>query len=97
MTVKGHAQSAEYGKDLVCASASTLAYTLAQVVTDKCRDKFSYINPPKIILKSGFAEVECVPEVESLHDMRTIFNTIETGFRMLQNSYPEYVSLKGFE
>ena len=30
VTIKGHAQSGEYGNDLVCAAVSALTYTLAE-------------------------------------------------------------------
>ena len=36
LTVEGHAHSGEPGKDLVCASASILAYTLAANVPTVC-------------------------------------------------------------
>ena len=32
MTLKGHAKAAPYGEDLICASATMLAYTVAQAV-----------------------------------------------------------------
>ena len=32
MTLKGHAESAPYGADLICSAATMLAYTVAQAV-----------------------------------------------------------------
>ena len=42
LTIEGHADQAEYGKDIVCSACSILAYTVAQFVKDaeyRCKDE----------------------------------------------------------
>ena len=52
LRLEGHAGYAEHGKDIVCASASILAYTVAQYV--KYEDEHGTLKAPaEIKLESG--------------------------------------------
>lgn len=42
ITVEGHAEYAEHGKDIVCAAVSVLAHNLIQSLRDLTRDSISY-------------------------------------------------------
>lgn len=42
ITVEGHAEYAEHGKDIVCAAVSVLAQNLIQSLRDLTRDSISY-------------------------------------------------------
>ena len=53
VSIEGHAQSGEVGHDLVCASVSTLAYTLAAFVLNM-KDAKQVYNP-KVELNDGDA------------------------------------------
>ena len=88
----GHAQYAEYGYDIVCASVSILAYSLAEAVNEA--KKCEYLShPPSISISEGRIEVECLPISEEYDRMLTIFNTIKMGYRLLASNYPENIIL----
>lgn len=46
ITIKGHANYAEHGKDIVCAAVSVLVQTLIQSVEDLTADKIEYSMSP---------------------------------------------------
>ena len=85
--VEGHAGSAEPGKDIVCASASILAYTLASII--KACDPNSNIN-----LDGGIATIECDyrdhPRAELI---KNSFDFAFAGYSQLEHNYPQYVRL----
>ena len=83
LRLEGHAGYAEEGKDIVCSSASILAYTLASIV-----DSFDEVESV-IDLTSGDTTIEC----ESNPITRNAFNYTKVGYALLEQSYPQYVSL----
>lgn len=88
--INGHAMSGEAGHDLVCAAASILAYTLAQNL--KSMKKSSEIYRYTLELDVGRAFISCVPHARCKVDTRLVFDAVCTGFALLSNQYPEYVS-----
>ena len=89
LTVTGHAGSAEPGKDLVCASASMLAYTLAANVSNMADN--GQVRHPIIKTDAGDAEISCNP----LHNLKAsvtlIFDSVCAGFELLAHDYPDFV------
>lgn len=83
LRLEGHAGYAEVGKDIVCASASILAYTLASIV-----DSFDEIES-SISLTSGDATIECENNIFA----RNAFAYTKIGYALLENNYPQYVRL----
>ena len=92
LTVKGHAHSAEEGKDLVCASASMLAYTLAANVDNMVNA--GQVKKPVIKLEEGDAEISCVPQSRLNSVVTLVFDSVCVGFELLAAKYPENVSYK---
>ena len=91
LRVEGHAGYAEEGKDIVCASASILAHTVAHKVA--LLDSFRAFKEPAIIkLESGDTEITCVPTYASAH-IRDVYYFAGTGFCLLAHNYPQYVEL----
>lgn len=90
LRMKGHAGSAEIGKDLVCASASILAYTLAQNV----RDHQNACEKTTIKLDEGDAEISCIPNEECIKGMRILYAAFVRGFELLQANFPDKVSVQ---
>lgn len=90
LTIKGHANSAELGRDLVCASASILAHTIASQVANLSADR--KVQRPTIKLESGDAEVSCVPHNRYKASVKLMFDTVCSGFELLARDYPEYIS-----
>ena len=93
LKVIGHAGSAEKGRDIVCASASMLLYTLAQtakVLEQKGRLK----EPPAIRVESGDAEVGFTAKAKYAAEAAHCFYTVMVGFQLLCHNYPMYVRFK---
>ena len=87
LRLEGHAGYAEHSKDIVCASASILAYTLASIVEIHGFD----VN---INLESGNTNIECRCTDHPMMDViRDAFNFAYVGYALLQRNYPQYVRL----
>lgn len=90
LTVKGHAHSGEAGHDLVCASASILAYTLASQVANLNAD--GKVNRAIVQLNPGDTEVACTPYNRYKASVKLIFDSICAGFELLARNYPEFLT-----
>lgn len=92
--VNGHADSGEYGHDIICASASILTYSFAGVI-----DRFTpkLLKEPRIELKEGEAIITC--QAKTSDDFAELLNksdVVRTGFELLTDNYPEHVRIKVF-
>ena len=85
LEMKGHANAGERGKDLICASASMLTYTLAQNV--RFLESAGVAKDVNIILEDGNALISCRP-VEEKETLLCVYDTITTGFALLYGNYP---------
>ena len=87
LRLEGHARCAEPGKDIVCASASILAYTLASII--EANDQGSTTN-----LEGGDTFIECDckdhPRAELI---KNSFRFAFAGYSLLEHNYPQYVRL----
>ena len=90
VTVTGHANSAEPGHDLVCASASMLAYTLAVNVANMA--DHGQVRQPITKLSDGEAEISCNPKSNLKNTVTLVFDTICAGFELLANEHPKNIS-----
>ena len=92
LKVEGHAGQAEPGQDIVCSAASILAYTLAQEI--KFRHKDGHLEgEPTIVLEDGDATISCKVKKELEQDMRVVFDTIMSGFELIEHNYPQYLEI----
>ena len=89
LTVTGHAESAEPGKDLVCASASMLAYTLAANVANMA--DHGQVRNPVIKNNEGDTEIRCNPRHNLKASVTLVFDSVCVGFDLLAHDYPEFV------
>ena len=80
VTLKGHAGSDVYGRDLVCAGVSALALTLGETV--------AALPGAQVALQPGDSRVFCEPDEKAV----TAFDCICRGFDLLARKYPGYVS-----
>lgn len=94
MTLTGHARQDNSGRDIVCASASILAYTLAQTL--KYIQSQGGIHKLRIKLNSGDAKITCYPTEEYYDVVLHTYFTTEVGMSLLEHNYPEYVELSMF-
>ncbi len=87
--VSGHAESDEYGRDIVCASVSVLAQTAVNALGELTGVDFDYE------IAEGYLKCE-VPKTLPLNEKQrvaTILKTIYVGYRGVAESYPDYVSI----
>ena len=77
LTVTGHAGSAEPGKDLVCASASMLAYTLAANVANMA--DHGQVRQPIMNMDEGNTEISCNPRHNLKASVTLIFDSVCVG------------------
>ena len=89
VTVKGHAGSGPEGHDLVCASASTLALTLAGNVS--YMEAQEAVHGVIINLDEGNAEIQCTPYRRYKDSVSPVFRSICVGFELLATKYPENI------
>ena len=93
LTVKGHAGQADIGQDVVCASASILAFTAAQVLKTMYEGG-EFMDHPTLDLDNGDATVSCcVDDDTTFMQVLQTFFTIAMGYRLLAHNYPQYVEL----
>lgn len=93
--IDGHAGQNDKGHDIVCSAASILAYTLAQTMR--------YIEAqgglevkPIIKLNEGHAFILVRPTEDYEGEVMQSFFTVEVGYSLLAQNYPQYVELKPF-
>lgn len=93
--VDGHAGQDNSGHDIVCSAASILAYTLAQT-TRYIEEQDGFELKPIIQLNEGKAIVLVRPKEKYEGEVMQSFFTIEVGYSLLAQNYPQYVELKQF-
>ena len=89
LTVTGHAGAAKPGHDLVCASASMLAYTLAANVANMADNE--QVRQPVIKNNDGDTEISCTPRHNLKTSVTLVFDSVCVGFELLAHDYPEFV------
>lgn len=90
LTVSGHAGSGELGHDLVCASASVLAYTLAANVANMA--DHGQVRQPLIRMEEGDTEISCSPRHNLKASVTLVFDSVCVGYELLAHDHPQYVS-----
>ena len=90
VSLVGHAGSDEKGKDLICASATMLAYTLASYVKKLEEDKQVWCSLTH--LEEGDIIISCSPNEGYGEAITTVFDAICRGFELLARDYPENIS-----
>lgn len=90
LKVEGHSENAPEGEDLICASASILAYTFAQVIhswQDFLQRSYSEH------LEKGNVSIECVPKKGCVKKFKAALDFAVVGFKLLEFNFPENVSV----
>lgn len=84
LTVRGHANYADSGKDIVCAGVSTLIQTLIQSIKELTADEIQYsLSPGKVHIKFW-----------NLSDItKALISSFFIGVKMIADEYPENVKL----
>jgi len=92
MKVKGHADTAPKGADLVCASATMLVYTVAQALVFMY-EQGQLEKKPHIKIREGKAVVAATPKEDFFAEALHTFWVAQCGAHTLARNYPEAVSL----
>ena len=92
LRLEGHAGYAEHGKDIVCASASILAFTVAQFVME-AENQGDLASPPHIQTDSGDTLISCEPGEDTYDAVQNAFLFAKMGYALLAHNYPQYVRL----
>ena len=89
--VKGHANTAPKGEDIVCAGVSALFYTLYEVLEQNRQmlEKKSL----KSIMIDGEGTIYCTPKKEYEGNVQMMYLTVLTGLNLMAESYPQYIKM----
>lgn len=90
VSIEGHALSGEAGHDLVCASVSALAYTLAAFVENL--HAVGQVQSRRVELSEGDALIKCSPPKRYKSSVILVFDAICGGLELLARDHPENVS-----
>jgi uncharacterized protein YsxB (DUF464 family) len=93
MSLKGHAGSAPFGEDLICAGATMMAYTVAQAV-QFMYDHGKLKKKPKIYLREGRAVIIATPKDEDYAEALHTFWVAQCGIHVLAGNNPDHVKLE---
>lgn len=96
LKVCGHAGAAKRGEDIVCASASILAYMVAQTM-EYLYAEGGLRKKPRIEFSGGDATIVAKPKDESHAEVLHTFFVAQVGYSLLAHNYPQYVELKPFK
>ena len=84
ITVKGHANYAVSGSDIVCAGVTALAQTLIKSIKGLTDDKIEYeISPGRVDIKYGNLSEKS----------KTLVDSFFIGICMIADEYPDYVRI----
>ena len=92
MKVKGHADTAPKGEDLVCSAATMLVYTVAQAMMFMY-EQGQLEEKPKIKIREGKAVVVARPKEGYLAEALHTFWVAQCGAHVLAKNYQDHVDL----
>ena len=100
--VSGHACGEEmrmpgentvYGESsLACAAASILVLTAAEKI-DRMQSEGAFISS-SVSIEDGYAGFDLEVREERSEELQVIFDTLVLGFELLEENYPDCVSVK---
>ena len=90
VVIHGHAGSGPEGHDLVCASVSALALTLAGNVS--YMEAQEAVHGVIVKLEEGNAEIQFTPYRRYRDSVEQVFRSICVGFELLATKYPGNIS-----
>lgn len=96
LEMTGHAGFAAAGKDVVCAAASMLAYTIAFNVWIAGKDG-KLESPCEIQMESGNVWISCRPKEAYREEVRLLFAYVQRGYDLLAKYYPDNVVIQPAE
>ncbi len=85
LTVVGHANYAEYGKDIVCAGVSAIV----QALIGWCEENYETVNCISIDTQAGEVIISC----DGGENVAAVFRMSTIGLEQLAYSYPDHVQI----
>lgn len=95
LKIKGHADAAESGKDIICSAATILAYTVAQTL-QFMYEQGELQKKPRIKLTEGDTIIVAKPKPEGYAEVLHTFFVAQVGYHLLSHNYPQHVELHSF-
>lgn len=89
ITCIGHARGGPRGEDPICAAVSALVLTLAENVTQMAAA--GQVTRPLLRLHEGACRVGCHPKGRLAPAVELAFDTVCSGFQLLEKLYPQNV------
>ena len=86
--VSGHANYAEYGKDIVCASVSSIITTVVNCIMNLDKTSITYQDDGKTII---------ITKINNNEVVNTIFATMIDILKDLENQYKENIKVESEE
>lgn len=86
--ISGHANYADYGKDIVCASVSSIVATVVNCVMNLDKDSITYQDDGKTII---------ITKINNNEVVNTIFATMIDILKDLENQYKENIKVESEE
>lgn len=83
-SVEGHANYAEYGKDIVCASVSVLSQTVLMQLQE--------VAPVQYRVQGSLLQVKILGD--ETREVITLLDLLASGISEITEQYPEYVKLE---
>jgi uncharacterized protein YsxB (DUF464 family) len=94
--VKGHAGQNVQGNDIICASASILAYTVAQNV-QMAEERGMLKYSPTLRMRDGNSIITCrAVDDDSYAELLHTYLVVQAGYQILAHNYPQYVAVEMF-
>ena len=93
LTIQGHANSGEYGRDLVCCAISTLGIATLNTLTDG-------IGLRKWIrfeVREGYLDIRLDTKHlsrQQMHDAQVVINGFVINAEMLAKQHPNYIEIQ---
>ncbi|MDF9824422.1 uncharacterized protein YsxB (DUF464 family) [Breznakia sp. PF5-3] len=88
ITITGHANSAEYGQDLVCAGVSSIAVGILNTLDELCTNM--------CILEMNDAHIYIEVKTDD-KTVQTILKTLYIQLKTMTESYKEYIEIMKVE
>ena len=85
LEVSGHANYAEYGKDIVCAGVSSIVQALIGWI----EENYYKANCISVSPKEGEVIISC----EGGEDIASVFHMASIGLGQIADSYPDHVQI----
>lgn len=89
--LKGHANSGEYGKDIVCAGVSALAINATNSLIEIAKVNPKVINDSE---QGGFLSVELNVVDANIPESKTILESFRLGITEIKKEYSNYIKIK---